>query len=405
MAEYGTNSKPRRSALTVIILLLAIGVVVWVPLALMGCAASEEPAGEVAAETVDAWRAVAGTLYAENPETGELEKASDVTVELDDRGLVASIAETSYASGEASAITTTSYVYDDAGHVTTREVAYEDGGSSAPTSAITSDYVYDDAGWLSVITTPESESTGRELFDYDEHGHLITIMQTYDLEATTRTYLTHLDYDAQDLPVSATSDQGDSATSATWAYDGSGRLTAFSDLPLGEGVTNLMDYALSYDDADRVASVACAPGDFVVEARSDATKVGYDATVTYAYDDAGRCTEARATGSYTYGDEFLTSATCSYDENGNLARVDFTDTNIFDGRESRQRYALELEYERVTLPADAASQAIPALSLAPSYDKRLFGVYAAEPSMPVAPQFAPDFARATYLGYREVLTY
>ncbi len=408
----GSNGKLRRSAIAVLVLVIAIGIVVWVLLTLMACGTASTPAsGEASgaaadtAQAVDVWLPVNGTLYGEDPETGELAAVARVTVERDERGLLTNVTETTYAGGAESTRTQTRYDYDDAGHVLSREVTYTDEAASSSANTITSNYEYDNTGLLTVITTPQSESTGRELFDYDEHGHLITIMQTYDLEASSKTYFMRFEYNADDLPIAATSEKNDPdpATVETWSYDGDGRLAAFSVLPMGEGVANLMDYTLSYDDAGRVSTVACAPGDYVTARYGEVAKAGYDAEVTYTYDEQGKCSEAHATGSYTYGDEFVTSATCGYDEDGNLTRVDFTDTNIFDGQESRQRYALELQYELVSLPEDAAKPASSTFLLTPTCDKQLFSAYLAQPSLPVTPSFGTQFPSAAYLGFEPVL--
>ncbi len=416
MAAPSTHTTLTRSAIAVIALLIAIGVVVWVLLSMMGCGAANEAASgdaagsesteNAAASSAEAWLPVGGTLSSENPETGEMETAASITVARDASGRVASFTEASFASGVESDTVETRFTYDEAGRVATREVAYTDAAASSTAEPapdpIVSDYTYDEDGRLTIISTPEAGSTGRELFDYNEQGGLITIMQTYDLEASSETFITHLTYDEQGLPVAATVGEGDATPSATWTYGNDGRLVAFSTLPLGRTATNLMDYALTYDESGRVASVACAPGAAVASASGDSEESGYDASVAYTYDEQGRCSGAHATGTYTYGATFETSAKCTYDDHGNLTHVDFTDENTLDGETSTQRYAIELEFQRFDLE-EGASAASTALLLAPSLDKQLFALYRTEPQVPVTPNFTPAIPSATYLGYQQVL--
>ena len=212
MTENPHRTKRTRSTLAVILPLLAIGVVAWVMLALMACGASSEPTGGEAErseaadaetpqtseipEAAEAWLPVAGALLSEDEQTGEMVKVADVAIERDERGLVACVTETSYEGGAESTSTQTRYAYDEAGRVVSREAAFENALSPDSASTFTTDYVYDQDR-LAMITTPETESTGRELFDYDERDHLITIMQTYDVDEAAR--LRHLAAAAQSV--------------------------------------------------------------------------------------------------------------------------------------------------------------------------------------------------------------
>ncbi len=206
------------------------------------------------------------------------------------------------------------YSYDADGNMVKRV-------STSSGTSTTYRYEYDAAGNMVRASWSGNENT----YSYDADGNLTGVTQRVDGE----TYSATFQYDDQGRCVRK--DYGDGRVE-TWAYDDQGRCTSYR-WPDGGAVD------VTYEDGRIVAQSG-------------------GKTIEYDLGDDGRIVGASSSRA---------TATCSYDDHGNLVEADVT----YNGGHT---YTYSIEYMRVFCSADTPQQDV-MVSIEPSFSEGLFAAF------------------------------
>jgi YD repeat-containing protein len=222
----------------------------------------------------------------------------------------------------------TTYDYD----ITSRLIQRTDpdpDGAGALTSPVTQ-WAYDDAGQLTSITDPLGQVT---TYAYDNLGRMTHVQQVEPASGNSvAEKRVDFAYNAAGQYESITRWMDITQTvlvaATTFAYDDAHRLTGLSH---DQGLTNLADYAWTYDTSGRITSVTTLDGtdDFTYDDTGQLTGVDSDYQANETYDANGN----RTNSGYVTGDNNQTTDdgtyTYQYDNEGNRTRKTTKSTGAY----------------------------------------------------------------------------